>query len=398
MAWRLLPLLLWLALLSPLPDGSAHAAGEEAVRLYFFWAKGCVHCLEEKKFLARLAEDLPFVQVVDLELTGSAANRELLQKVSRLLKVEMEAVPLTVVGRQSFVGWEAEAATGEAIRQAVLEARRRGWPDVVAPLAAQAPPAPAPLPAVTPQRLVLPLAGEIDLGRLSLGALTVLLGALDGFNPCAMWALVFLIGLLLGLEDRRKRWVLGAVFILGSGLVYFLFMAAWLNLFLFLGLVVWVRLGLGLVALGAGALNFRAFFRDRSGSCPMLGGEKRRSLLEKIRQAVERQGFWLSLGGVFLLGLAVNMVELICSAGLPVIYTQILALSNLPWWGYYGFLILYIIVFMLDDLVVFLVSMLTLEHLGLTHKYQRFSHIVGGLVLMAVGTLLLLKPEWLVFW
>jgi hypothetical protein len=212
-----------------------------------------------------------------------------------------------------------------------------------------------------------------------------------------MWALVFLIGLLLGMENRKRRWLLGSVFIFASGLVYFLFMAAWLNIFLFLGLIVWIRWGIGLVALAAGAVNLRSWWRDHSGTCPYLGSEGRRTILERLQRAVGRQSFWLAAGGVFLLGLAVNLVELFCSIGLPVVYTQILALTPLPGWAYYGLLSLYILVFMLDDLVVFVVSMLTLEYLGLTHRYQRFSRLLGGVVLLAIGLALILKPEWLRF-
>jgi hypothetical protein len=366
------------------------------VRVYFFWAKGCIHCLEEKKFLARLQQDLPFVDLVDFEVTTSAAHRDLLLQVTRLFRVELAGVPFTVVGDRSFVGWQGDRVTGAAIQQALVEARNRGGPDVVAALLAQPPPGARP--ERVPHRLVVPLLGEIDLRTLSLATITLLMGALDGFNPCAMWALVFLISLLWGLPDRRRRWALGSVFILGSGVVYFLFMAAWLNIFLFLGLVWWLRLGIGAVALGAGTLNLTALYRDRSGSCPLAGGGRRRSFLENIQRAVERQSFWLALGGVFLLGVAVNLVELFCSLGLPVIYTQILTLSNLPAWQYYAFLLLYIAVFMLDDLVVFVVSMLTLEHLGLTQKYQRFSHAVGGLALLVIGVVLIFKPEWLRFW
>lgn len=368
---------------------------QEKVTLYLFWAHGCSHCLEEKQFLHRLGQEFPALEVVELELTTSADNRELMRRVAQTLGVELPAVPLTVVGERVFVGWQGEAVTGAALRQAVITAAREGWPDVVAPLRAQMSPAPAPERPVPP--LTLPWWGEIDLGQLPLLTLTILLGALDGFNPCAMWALVFLIGLLLGMENRKRRWLLGGVFIFGSGLVYFLFMAAWLNIFLFLGLIVWIRWGIGLVALAAGAVNLRAWWRNHAGACPYLGSEKRRSLLERLRQAVERQSLWLAVGGVFLLGVAVNLVELFCSLGLPVVYTQILALNPLPAWAYYGLLALYILVFMLDDLVVFVVSMLTLEYLGLTHRYQRFSHLLGGVVLIAIGLALILRPEWLRF-
>jgi len=375
--------------------GLTFGAAREQVTLYFFWAKGCPHCVEQKRFLDRLSRELPFLRIRELELTSSPENREILRQVSRVLKVELAAVPFTVVGDRWFVGWQGEAVTGAGLRQAVLEAAREGWPDMVAPFLSQG--AQAPARETVSHRLVLPWVGEIDLGKLPLLTLTLLLGALDGFNPCAMWALVFLIGLLLGLENRWRRWVLGSVFILGSGVVYFAFMAAWLNIFLFLGLIVWIRLGIGLVAVAAGAAHLRAYVWDRGEACPMLGSERRRTFLERIRQAVAHRSFGLAVAGVFLLGLAVNLVELICSVGLPVVYTQILALTPLSPWAYYAFLALYIFVFMLDDLVVFVISMLTLEHLGLTGRYQRFSRLLGGVVLTGVGFLLIFKPEWLMF-
>jgi hypothetical protein len=103
-----------------------------------------------------------------------------------------------------------------------------------------------------PKTLKLPVFGEISLTHVSLPVLTLMLAAVDGFNPCAMWTLVFLISLLVGLRDRFRMWVLGSLFILASAGVYFLFMAAWLNLLLFLGMLPWIRLSVGLLALGGG--------------------------------------------------------------------------------------------------------------------------------------------------
>lgn len=372
-------------------------AGGESVTLYFFWSQGCPHCLQEKVFLAELAQQDPRLKVVSIDITTRAEHRELLRKVGRALRVAVPGLPFTVVGNLYVVGWMGEETSGARIRQAIGQAREQRLPDVTAPLlpsTREAPPTPAPAVA---DKITLPLMGELELRQFSLLALTIILGALDGFNPCAMWALVFLIGLLLGLEERWKMWFYGGMFILASGLVYFLFMAAWLNFFLFLGLVFWVRLLIGLVALGAGVLNFRAFIRDRTGACKLVGGERRQRLLDRIKAAVLQQSFWLALGGIFLLGLAVNFIELFCSMGLPVIYTQILTLSQLPLWQYYLYLVFYIFFFMLDDMVIFMIAMLTLTHLGLTDKYKRVSDLVGGIVLVVVGLLLIFKPETLTF-
>ena len=215
------------------------SAADKPVKVYLFWTAGCPHCLHEKAFLTALERRDNAVQVVALELSAGRENLELFQKVGKLLQADISGVPFTVIGDQYVIGWQDEATTGQAIEAAIREARRRGAPDVVAGLLT----APAPTPPhradkpTVPETLTLPLIGQIHLKYLSLGALTVIIGALDGFNPCAMWVLIFLINLLLGLKDRRKMWILGSAFIIASGAVYFLFMTAWLNILIFLGFI-----------------------------------------------------------------------------------------------------------------------------------------------------------------
>lgn len=371
--------------------------GNAPVNIYVFSVRGCIHCLEEKKFLARLEKKYADVRVVEIDLTEKKENQAIFEKVAALLKVDVQGVPFTVIGNIPIVGWRDEAFTGAALEQALQEARQQRLPDVVAPLFPhESSPSPLAEGPRIPERLILPVIGEVEIKYLSLGLLTVLLGALDGFNPCAMWALVFLIGLLLGMQNSGRMWALGSLFIGGSGVVYFIFMAAWLNIFLFLGFIFWLRVAIGVLALAAAGVNLREFFRNKEGSCP-LGGESRQGIMARIQNAIEHQSFWLAAGGIFLLGVAVNLVELFCSAGLPVVYTQILTLSRLPVWQYYAYLALYIAVFMLDDLIVFVVSMATLRHFGLATKYKRFSNLAGGVVLLMVGILLIFRPELLMF-
>ncbi len=374
------------------------AAGtSKPVTIYLFSVKGCIHCLEEKKFLAKLERENANLKVVEIELTEKKENQEIFKQVASLLHVEVAVVPFTVIGNIPIIGWHDEALTGAAIKGAVQEVQDRRLPDVTAPLLPHdsRPPPQTEGPSI-PERLTVPIIGVIEIKHLSLGLLTIIIGALDGFNPCAMWALIFLIGLLLNMQNRKRMWALGSLFIGGSGLVYFLFMAAWLNILLFIGFIVWIRVAIGSIALVAAVVNLREYFSNKSASCP-LGGEKRQSLMVKIRNAIEQQSFCLAAGGIFLLGVAVNLVELFCSAGLPVVYTQILTLSRLPVWQYYAYLALYILVFMLDDIIVFVVSMLTLQHFGIATRYQRFSNLLGGIVLLLVGLMLIFKPQLLMF-
>ncbi|NIV03338.1 MAG: hypothetical protein GWN59_01510 [Calditrichae bacterium] len=248
-----------------------------------------------------------------------------------------------------------------------------------------------------PKTIGLPFFGEIDIANFSLPILTLIIAALDGFNPCAMWVLVFLISLLLGIPNAGRRWLLGLVFILASGFVYFLFLAAWLNLFLFLGFLIWVRIAVGVLAIFAGVYYLREFWVNREGVCKVTSSPTRRWILDYLKEAAQGKKLIIALGGIILIAFAVNLIELICSAGLPAIYTQVLALSELPKWQYYLYLIEYIVVFMLDDMIVFSVAMVTLQMAGLGTKYSRYSNLIGGIIIAILGLLLIFKPGLLMF-
>jgi len=243
----------------------------------------------------------------------------------------------------------------------------------------------------------LPFVGEVDLMEYSLPVLTIIIGAVDGFNPCAMWVLVFLISALLGMKNRKNMWAIGLTFIAASALVYFLFMTAWLNLFLFIGYVRIVQIIIGVLALGVGFYYLKEFVQKRSEECKVIKGERRQKVMDKINNIVESKKFIYALGGIIALAFVVNLIELACSIGLPAIYTQILALSNLPKWQYYLYIAGYTIIFMLDDMIIFTVAMLTVKVTGLTGKYSRFSELIGGIIIFILGILLLIKPEWLMF-
>jgi len=212
-----------------------------------------------------------------------------------------------------------------------------------------------------------------------------------------MWALVFLISLLLGMKDRKRMWILGTAFIVTSAFVYFLFMTAWLNFFLFVGFVPWVRIVIGLVALGAGIYSLRDYQRNKDGACKVTGGKKRRQILAKMEKITQRSELILALMGIILLAFAVNLIELVCSAGLPAIYTQVLSFNNLPSRQHYSYLLLYVFFFMIDDLFVFFVAMKTLNSVNIKTKYARFSRLIGGILMLIIGLLMILKPEWLMF-
>jgi thiol-disulfide isomerase/thioredoxin len=374
------------------------SAQENKVNIYFFWSQSCPHCAKEKAFLQEIAPKYPNLVLHDYEV-NLTENYSLLQKIGDELNIVTGGVPITIIGNSHFVGYLDDETTGQTIINLIEEVSLKGDSNSVGKIISSKEETVVPTSNIksVPEQIKVPILGSVDTKKLSLPILTIVIAAMDGFNPCAMWTLLFLISLLLGMKDRKRMWILGGTFIVTSAVVYFLFLSAWLNLFLFLGFIVWVRIAIGILAIGAGGYYLRDYVKNKSGGCNVMGDTKRQKIFEKIRDITQRKEFLLALGGIIILALTVNIVELVCSAGLPAIYTQILSLSHLNPWQHYGYLLLYVLIFMLDDLFIFFTAMITLQATGIQSKYSRFSHLVGGVLMVIIGLLLLFKPELLMF-
>ena len=379
----------------------ARIVSASTVNAHLFYGIGCPHCAKESEFLEQIAPKYPDLKIHEYEIYYNTKNSQLLKQVASELGANAGGVPFLVIGDWSYIGF-SEGISEKEIENKINYCLTNDCEDVVGNIinqvnTSQPEEKPADKTKNEEKTIKLPFLGQVDVGQLSLPVLTVVLAFIDGFNPCAMWTLLFLISLLLGMKDRKRMWALGVAFIVSSALVYFLFLAAWLNLFMFLGFVVWIRVLIGGVALFAAYHYLKDYFVNKNGGCNVMGDTKRQKIFAKLRLITEKKQFFIALGGIVLLAIAVNMVELICSAGLPAIYTQILSLAELPTWQYYLYLVLYIVVFMIDDLFVFFTAMITLQAVGVHSKYARSSHLIGGILMAIIGLLLLFKPEWLMF-
>ena len=373
---------------------------QDKVTIYFFWSETCPHCAQEKVFLENLDNTHPGIEIKSYKVNQPEAI-QLLQIAKKTLNADLRWVPLTIIGNQQIIGFESPDTTGLLINKAVEKAQQENYPDIFqAAASTKTPPHSSDSSSLikpVSETINIPLLGQVKIRNLSLPALTVLLGVLDGFNPCAMWALLFLISLLLSMKDRNRMWVLGTTFIVTSAFVYFLFISAWLNLFLFLGFILWVKIIVGLIALIAGSYNLREYFINKDAVCKVTQGKKRQAIFARLKKITQKKDFFLALGGIVFLAFVINLVELVCSAGLPAIYTQVLTLSNLPTWQYYGYLLIYIFFFMIDDLFIFFAAMKTLKMVGIESKYAHYSHLIGGLIMLFIGLLMIFRPELLIF-
>ncbi len=387
---------------------SINAESQEKLAINLFWGEGCPHCAKEKAYLAKLLpqyEDR--IIYTDYEIYYHFENSELFINTLEQLKIDGAGVPFLFIGDQYYVGYGSDETTGQVIKNMIDSCLESKCPDILTAIKNGEPLPQEQAPEVQEEQekaveptsglyLEAPLLGNIDVKSLSLPLATILIAAMDGFNPCAMWILIFLITMLINMKDRKRLYILGSTFIITSGLIYFIFLAAWFNFFQFLGYITWIKFIIGIVAIISGILHLRNAFSSRGG-CKATDEKQRESIMDRIKKVIATKSFALSMAGIISLAISVNLIELVCSAGLPAIYTNLLSTISLSTWQYYLYLGLYILIFMLDDLVIFFMAVKTLEVTGITSKYSKWSSIIGGILILIIGIILIFKPELLMF-
>ena len=384
-------------------------AEDRIVNIHLFYGETCPHCAKEEAFLEEYLKDKDNVKLYKYEVWNHPENIELLKKIQKELANYESGVPYTVIGKKVIVGY-SEDYTADDIKKAVeyyldennkykdyagIIVNNGEINEVVNPTE----PEETTGEDNTYERKV-PILGKINVKEVSLPLLSVVLGFVDGFNPCAMWILIFLITMLINMKDRKKMWILGITFILTSGIVYLMFMLAWLNLATFIGKVSYIRLLIAFVAIVVGIVNLANYIKainKKDDGCEVVDKKDRKKIINKIIKITSEKKFIVALIGIMVLAASVNIIELMCSIGIPLLFTQILAMNDLSTGSYAFYMFLYILFFLIDDIIVFVISMVTLKVTGITTKYTKYSHLVGGIIMLIIGLLLIIKPELLMF-
>ena len=360
-----------------------------------FVRQDCPHCERAKGFLVKLKKRFPeaTITIHDIGQDPSALLR--LKTLAAKFGIRQVGVPTFLVGEELVVGFESEERTGKHL-EALLGrpppkevSQRKGLCPIEADLTCE-PHESGRLDGL--QGISLPFFGYRTLPELSLPAFTLLLGLLDGFNPCAMWVLLFLLALLTNLRDRRKMFLLAGTFVLVSGAVYFAFMAAWLNIFFVIGNMRMIQVMIGIVAAGVGLINVKDFWALGQGVSLAIPESAKTGVYARVRQILTAEHLGGALVGILILALSVNMIEFVCTAGFPALFTQVLSQQGLDSWEYYGYLGLYNLAYVADDAVMVTIAVVTLSHHKLQEREGRWLKLVSGLVMLGLGLLLLFAP------
>ncbi len=356
-------------------------AENNKVELKLFYGEGCPHCALEREFLKKIeAKYRDKISIFEYEIYYRPENAQIFGNLVKDLKIETAGVPLLLIGNDYVLGYGSDDTTGTEIENKI----RKILGDEQLETDESNP-------------IYLNLfSKKIDLKSFSLPIATILIAFVDGFNPCAMWILVFLITMLINMKDKKKLYILGTTFIFVSGLMYLVFLSAWFNFFKFVGYVYWIKVIIGIVAIISGIMHIKSGLFSK-GECKVTNQTQRQKIIQRIKDTLSQKKLFFSLVGIISLAISVNLVEIVCSAGLPAVYTNLLSTIKLSTFEYYVYLLLYVLIFMLDDLLIFFLAIKTFEVSGISKKYTKISGVVGGFIILVIGIILIIKPELLMF-
>lgn len=402
--------------------GTAGDAGSQPLKrrfiVYFFWGDGCPHCEDEKSFFEDLRQRHPGMEIRSYEVWHDKQNAALLAALSRAYDSSINGVPMTFVDQNVFVGFTGQ--TGRLIASAsercaaepcidpldilnntvMLKAPARGGSAQLRPLLAsrgsvissQAEGAKQQAPIAEDAVIDLPLFGSIDTTTTSLPLLTVMIAGMDSFNPCAFFVLLALLGLMVHARSRGRMLFVGGVFVFFSGFIYFLFMAAWLNLFLVMGQVALITRVAGGLSLVIAAINIKDFFLFKKGLSLTIPDSAKPKLFDRMRRLLHTSSLLSLLLGTTVLAIAANSYELLCTAGFPMVYTRILTLNSLPKVSYYLYLALYNVIYVVPLLLIVVAFGITLGKRQLTEWQGRLLKLMSGAMMLGLALVLLINP------
>jgi len=403
---RKIILLILLALLLALPLNVQANTNNDQINIYLIYSHTCPHCKDQIRFLDAFTENNPDVAWHGFEILRSEENQQLRDKIQDIMGNQSAFVPFTIIGTQHFVGFNTQI---ELEIQRTVEAYRESgnYRNVVGEIIDGSISSREEFMAIKNEASVeidenerrVPILGNIDARTVSLPLLAATIGWVDGFNPCAMWVLIFLITMCINMNDKRRMLIIGLTFLVTSALVYLFFMVVWLNIIVTVANIIWVRYGIGLFAIGAGTWSLRSFIKAirKDDGCDVMDDKKRKRLMTRVKKITTEKSLPIALVGVVLLAFSVNLVEMACSAGLPLVFTQILAVNDLSLFETSLYLGIYIFFFMINHIIIFLIAVFTFNIAAVSNKFTKYSYLIGGLVMLILGILLIFRPEWVMF-
>jgi thiol-disulfide isomerase/thioredoxin len=360
---------------------------QPVIHLYFFWSKKCPHCLKAQPDILAMEKEFPWLKLHSLQLVDHPENIKTYIDMAALFRDDARSVPAFMFCGNMLSGYESKESTGQLLRSYLQSCYRfavQNKPDNSTAFA---------LDESGSTMLDIPLLGSIATKDYSLPVLTVFIAGMDAFNPCAFFVLLFLLSMMVHSRSRARMALIGGIFVFFSGAIYFLFMAAWLNLFIYLGELRLITLIAGSVAVLIALINIKDYFWFKKGFSLSISDDEKPKLIDRIRQLLRMDSVVTAIVATIILAIVANSYELLCTAGFPMVYTRILTLRSLSIESYYLYLLLYNLIYIVPLLFIVVLFTIKLGSRKLSQQEGMVLKLLSGVMMLLLGVLLVLAPQ-----
>lgn len=379
------------------------AQEEKPVVVYMFWGDGCPHCAVAKPFFEEMARKYPQIELKFYEVWYIPENQQKFQTMATAYGFEPSGVPTIFIGDKYWEGYieDMEPMFEEELKRCVAFGCIDAGAGIIEPLPENATPAPTPNATTTPSQasndqktIKLPLIGEISLEHQSLAVATLLIALVDGVNPCSIWVLTMLLALTLHTGSRKRVLIIGFVFIAVTAVVYALFIAGLFTFLTVVSFMTWIQVVVAIVALVFALINIKDYFWYKEGVSLTIADDKKPGIFKKMRKVLDSsESIWGVIGATIVLAAGVSLVEFSCTAGFPVLWTNMLSAQNVTGTNFVLLLILYMVIYQLDELIIFLTAVITLKATRLEEKHGRILKLIGGVLMFTLAIIMIVKPS-----
>ncbi len=387
----------------------------DKVKIEYFGRKDCKNCANLEKFLTELSNKRKDFEYIEYKIDENGENKKFFDEVTTKLKL-VKGTPIIYLNGHIIQGFNTPDTTGKEIVKLIDEEKKANsvltleeyvkngkYENISSNGSVCEGDEVCEIPGLTKdasrQVIVnIPFINKsVDLTDYSLPLMSLILGTVDGFNPCAMWVLVLFLTALIAVGSKTKMFRVAGLFILAEAVMYYLILNAWLYTWDFVGLDKWVTPIVGIVGIIGGIFFVRNYLKKGDElSCEVTDFKKRAKISNQIREIANKPFTLLTALGIIGLALSVNVIEFACSVGIPQTYTKILQINNISFWNRQIYTFIYIIGYMIDDIMVFGLALLSVNKLQLTTKYSKWVNLFGGILMIILGLILLLKPSLLI--
>lgn len=382
---------------SPSPAGAAEKPlfqkGDGVVHLYFFHGDGCPHCAEEEVFLDEMKQTYgEKLEIHAYEVWNHPQNIPVIEKFAQAFQFEPSGVPVTFIGRQYWVGFSPEKR--DAMQAVIVDGMTHGIVDAQdiadGKVSLEAP--------QTDQitTIQIPLIGSIDLASRSLFVTTVLIGLVDGVNPCSLWVLTMLLAMLVHLNSRKKTILIGIIFLTVTAGIYALFITGVFTLLTYVSFLKWIQIVIAVITLILGLINLKDYFFYKEGISLTIQDSQKPGIYQKMRRVMNSsENVWAMIGATVVLAAGVSLVEFSCTAAFPVVWSNLLVAHGASRIEFALLLLLYMLLYQLDEMIIFIAAVITMKSSRLEEKHGRMLKLFSGCLMITLSAVMIISPEWM---